>query len=165
MPSGGIHTRPGSIPSGSRMRLCNGSESTAATQPSASTANAGLPDARQDRRCHGAQPVQDAVVLLTQVRFGQPGDGVDEGDGGRMHGRRGPGHVDDTDDLPGARIPDRRTRAGPGVVAAHEMFGREHLNGAVRHQRGADAVGADSALAPVRAFDEPEPVGIAQHRR
>ena len=43
MPSVGIQARPGASSSGSRMRLCSGSESTAATQPSASTASAGRP--------------------------------------------------------------------------------------------------------------------------
>lgn len=43
MPNGGIHTRPGKPFSGNRIRLCSGNESTAATQPSVSTASAGLP--------------------------------------------------------------------------------------------------------------------------
>ncbi len=125
----------------------------------------GPPDAGQDRRGDGAQPVQRAVVLLAQLGFGQPRHDVDERDGGRMHGRRGSRDVDDTDDLTGAWIPDRRSRAGPRVVAAHEMLGGEHLHGTVGHQRGADGVGADGALAPVGALDEPEPVGVVQHRR
>ena len=164
IPSVGIQTRPGAISSGSRMRLCSGSESTAATQPSASTARAGLTDPREDGRRDGAQSVQCAVVLLTEVGFGQPGDDIDQRNRGGVHGGRRSRDVDDTDDLTGAWIPDGCAGAGPGVVTAHEVLGGEHLHGAVGHQSGTDGVGPDSTLTPVGALDESEPVGVVQHR-
>ena len=48
-------------------------------------------------------------------------------------------------------------------MAAQIMLGGEDLNGAFRRQRGADRVGADGRLTPVRALDEAEPVGVAEH--
>ena len=147
-PSDGIHVRPGTPLSGSRIRLCGGSESTAATQPSESTASAGLPT----RARIGAATVRSRLSVrscyLAQLGLRQPGDQVDQRDGGGMHRRRRARHVDDADDLAGARILDRGARTRPRVMAAQEVLGGEHLDGPVRRQRGADGVGADGASRP-----------------
>ena len=154
---------PARCPTGSRIRLCRGMASTAATQPSWSTASAGLPMRARigaatirsrfsvrsccSRRCDSANRATastSATVVGCTVAAG-------------------PGDVDDADHLAGSRILDRRARARPRVVAAQVVLGGEHLHGAPRRQRGADGVGADGVLRPVRALDEAEPIGLAEY--
>ena len=119
-------------------------------------------DAGQDRRRHRPEPVQGAVVLLTQMGLGEPSHRVDQRDGRGMHRRRRARHVHHTDDVAGPRVLDGCTGTGPGVVAAGVVLGGEHLHGTVGHQGRADGVGTHCVLAPMRAFDEAEPVGLSE---
>ena len=164
-PKVGNSCRPGATLRGSAIRLCGGSESTAATQPSGSTASAGLPI----RARIGAATVRRLFrIRLCCSRRCDSASRATASTSATVVGctvAAGPETSTTPMTWPGPRILDRRARARPRMVAAGVVLRGEHLHGTVRHQRGSDGVGADRVLTPVRALDEPEPVGRAEHPR
>ena len=164
-PNDGIHVRPGTPFSGNRIRLCGGSESTAATQPSWSTANAGRPI----RARIGAATVRSRFRVRSWAsRRWDSASLATRSTSATVVGctvAAGPETSTMPITWPVRGILDRGSRAGPRVVAAQEMLGGEDLHRSMGYQRRADRVGSDRVLTPGGPLDESKPVRTAEHAR
>ena len=124
---------------------------------------AGAVQTREQRRGDPAQRLEPDLVLPPEARLGQLHRGGDQRDGRGMDGLGGPAHVDHAQQLTGPRVVHRARGARPHVVGADEMLRGEDLDRGVLGERGADRVGADHALGPVRALGEAQRVGATAY--
>lgn len=122
------------------------------------------PGETADHRLDGAaQVLQPLLVVAPQLGLGEAHRAVDQGAERGVEGQRGPGHVDDAEQLAGAGVVHGRGRAVPRVLLVLEVLGREQLHRRGLGQGGADRVGADDLLGPGGALGEAEPVGVQLH--
>ncbi len=113
----------------------------------------------------GFEEAQAVLALLVRERLlDLAGGGGDQGRVVRAEDVRRAREVDDAEDGAVDRVADRRAGAGPGLDPHAEMFGRVHVDGFARQERGADPVGADDVLGPLAADGEVDVHALAHGR-